>query len=150
MGVLASISFVCSVYVEGNLCASKRPRHHQRELFSPERAAVRSDPLFHDHVRTCIAQRGRPPRCVLKEERLLRAGNKVRARNPTWHHVRRLVARARRGAEDRTVDIGMPEPKSERELSTRRGTEHRGAFRCQRWPNISLRLPATSVWLSAN
>ena len=42
-------------YVEGHLCASKRPRHHQRELFSPERAAVRSGPLFHDHVRTCIA-----------------------------------------------------------------------------------------------
>src|SRR5690348_15324795 len=41
-------------HVEGNLFASKRPRHHQRELFSPERAAVRSDPLFHDNVRTCI------------------------------------------------------------------------------------------------
>ncbi len=77
-------------YVEGNLFAFKRPRHHQRELFSPERAAVRSGPLFHDNVRTCIAQRGRPPRRVLKEERLLRAGNKVRARNPIRHHLSRF------------------------------------------------------------
>jgi len=32
---------------------SKRPRHHQRELFSPERVAVRSDTLGHDDVRAC-------------------------------------------------------------------------------------------------
>ena len=94
---------------------------------------MRSGPLFHDNVRTCLAQRGRPPRRILKEERLLRAGNKVRARNPTRHHLSRFVARTRRGAEDRTVDVGMPEPKSERELSTRRGTEHRGAFSGQRY-----------------
>ena len=36
---------------------SKRPRHHQRELFAPERTAVRPGPLRHHNVRTRIAQR---------------------------------------------------------------------------------------------
>ena len=70
----------------------KRPRHHQRELFSPERVAVRSDALGHDDVRACTAQRGRPPRRVLEEERLQRAGDEVRARKRTRHHGRRSVA----------------------------------------------------------
>jgi hypothetical protein len=51
--------------------ASTRQRHHQRKLFSPERAAVRPDPLGHHDIRTCIAQRIRPPGRVLEEERLL-------------------------------------------------------------------------------
>jgi hypothetical protein len=56
---------------------SKRPRHHERELFTPECTAVRSDPLRHDNVRTRIAQRDRPPRRVIEEKRLQRAGNEV-------------------------------------------------------------------------
>src|SRR5205814_8773587 len=97
----------------------KRPRHHLRELFSPERVAVRSDPVGHHDVRTCIAQRGRPSGRILVEERLQCAGHKVRARKRAGHHVRRSVTRARRGAEDRTVDVRMPKPDGERKLSTR-------------------------------
>jgi hypothetical protein len=59
--------------------ASKRPRHHQRELSLPQRGAVRRDPLAHDDVRTCIAQRGRPPGRVVEEERLQRAGDEISA-----------------------------------------------------------------------
>jgi len=50
--------------------SSKRLRHHQGELFLPERIAVRPGTLLHDNVRTCIAQRVRPPSSVLEEERL--------------------------------------------------------------------------------
>jgi hypothetical protein len=38
---------------------------------------VRSSSLIHDDIRTCIAQRVRPPPCVPKEERLLCAGEIV-------------------------------------------------------------------------
>ena len=48
------------------------------------------------------------------------------------HHARRFVTAARRGAEDRTVDVRMPKPEGERQLSTRRDAEHRGAFGGQR------------------
>jgi len=57
---IISLTIVLSLIRRRELFASKRPRHHQRELFSPERAAVRSGPLFHDNVRTYIAQT-RPP-----------------------------------------------------------------------------------------
>ena len=36
---------------------SKRPRHHERELFLPECVAVRSDPLGHNDLRICVAER---------------------------------------------------------------------------------------------
>ncbi len=109
--------------------SSKRPRHHQREPFLPEPAAVRPDPLLHDNVPTRSAQSSRPPGCVQEEERLLRAWDKVRARNQTPHLARRSIARSRRRAEDRSVDVRMPKSNGERQLSTRRVTEHRGANR---------------------
>src|SRR5205085_11288450 len=107
---------------------SERPRHHQRELFLPERVAVRPDALSYEDVRTCIAQRVRPPGRVLEEERLQRAGDEVHARDRARHHLWRSEACARRGGEDRAVDVRMPNADGERELSTRRDTEHRGAF----------------------
>ena len=55
--------------------------------------AVRRDPLAHHDVRTCIAQRDRPPGRVVEEERLQRAGDEVHARNRTRHHAGRLVTR---------------------------------------------------------
>jgi len=119
--------------------ASKRPRHHQRELFSPKRVAVRPDPLGHDNVRTCIAQRVRPPGRVLEEERLLHASDEVRARKRARHHRRRSVPCARRRAKDRAVDVGMAKPHGERELSTRRDTEHRGSVVRQRDVEARLR-----------
>ena len=57
--------------------APERPRHHQRELFSPERVAVRPGPFGHDNVGTGVAQRDRPAGRVLEEERLERAGDEV-------------------------------------------------------------------------
>src|SRR5262249_55408278 len=74
------------------------PRHHQRELFSPECPTVRPSSLLHDDIRTCIPQRVRPPPCVPEEERLLCASDKVCARKRTTHNARRLVTAARRGA----------------------------------------------------
>ena len=85
-----------------------------------------------EYIRACIAQRDRPSGRVVEEEGLQRAGDEVHARNRTRHHASRLVARSRRAGEDRTVDVRMPKPKGERELSTRRDTEHRGAFGGQR------------------
>src|SRR6516164_1489884 len=130
--------------MEWDASRSKCPRHHQRELVAPERAAVRPDPLRHDNVRTRLAQRDRPPRRVLQEKRLQRAGNQVRARNRIRHHARRSVTRARRGAEDRTVDVRMPKPDRERQLPTRRYTEHRGTFGWQRYPESGPR-PSADV-----
>src|ERR1700677_2370725 len=108
------------------------PRHHQRELFSPEWATVRSSSPMHNDIRTCIAQRVCPPSCVLEEERLLCASHEVCARKRTRHNARRLVTTARRGAEDRTVDIWMPKPKSQGQLSTCRHAEHCSTFNGQR------------------
>ena len=108
--------------------SSKRPRRHQRELFSPERVAVRSDALGHDDVRACTPQCGRPPRRVLEKEGLQRAGNEICARKRTRHHGRRSIATARRCAEDRTVDVRVSKPHGERQLSARRHAEHRGAL----------------------
>jgi len=127
-----------------NASRSKRPRHHERELLAPERTAVRPGPLRHHNVRTRIAQRDCPPGRVLKEERLQRARNEVRARNRTRHHPRRTVPRARRGAEDRTIDVRMPKPNRERQLPTRRDAEHRGAIGGQRDPESRPR-PAADV-----
>ncbi len=104
--------------------SSERPRHHQRELFSPEFAPVRPSSLIHDDIRTCIAQRVRPPPCVPEEERLPCASDKICARKWDRHNARRLVTAARRGAEDRAVHMWMPKPKSEGQLSTRRATWH--------------------------
>ncbi len=89
-------------------------------------ATVRPSLLIHDDIRICIAQRVRPPPCVLEEERLLCASDKVCAWKRTRHYARRLVTAAGRGAEDRTVDMWMPKPKSEGQLSTRRDAQHRG------------------------
>ena len=108
------------------------PRHHQRELFSPECATVRPGSLIHDDIRMCVAQRVRPPPCVRQKERLLCASNKVCARKRTRHKARRLVTAARRGAEDRTVDMWMPKPESEGQFSACRDAEHRGTLRGQR------------------
>jgi hypothetical protein len=77
-----------------NASSSECPRHHQRKLFSPEYATVRTSPLIHGDIRICIAQRVRPPPCVLEEERLLCAGDKVCARKRTRHNARRLVTAA--------------------------------------------------------
>src|SRR5580698_2879685 len=76
--------------------SSKCPRHHQREFFLPERATVRPISLIHDDIRMCTAQCVRPPPCVLQEERLLCASDKVYARKRNRHNSRRLVATARR------------------------------------------------------
>src|SRR6185312_8000434 len=110
----------------------KRPRHHTRKLFSPECVAVRSDPLRHDDVRTCVAQRGCPPPRVLEEERLQGACDKICTRHRSRQSFRWAVTRAWRGAEDCTVDVRMANPKGEREFPTRRDTEHRGALGGQR------------------
>src|ERR1700744_2304789 len=81
------------------------PRNHQRELFLPKYTTVRSNSLFHDGVRTCTAQRFRRYPCVIEEERLLCASDKVCARKLTRHKTRRPVTAARRGGEDRNVDM---------------------------------------------
>src|SRR6516162_9098053 len=124
--------------------SSECPRHHQRELFSPECATVRSSSLIHEYIRICIAQCVRPPPCVLKEERLLFAGDKVCARKRARHNAGRLVNPPGEGAEDRTVDIWMPKPKSEGQLSTRRDAEHCGMFSAQRHAKLRLR-PSANV-----
>src|SRR5215469_9501088 len=118
--------------------SSECPSHHQRELFSPECATVRPSSLIHEYIRICIAQRVSPPPCVLQEERLLCASDKVCARKRTRHNSRRLVAAARRGAKDRTIDAWVPKPKREGQLSTRRGAEHSGTFRGQRHTKTQL------------
>ncbi len=115
-----------------------------RELFAPECAAVRPGSLRHNDVRVRIAQRVRPPPCVFKKERLLCAGNEVRARKRTRHRVRRLVTAARRGAEDGAVNIRMPKPDSERQFSARRDAEHRGTLSGQRHAKPRLR-PSANV-----
>src|SRR6202161_4576958 len=122
---IGRISLSCAI-------ASECPRHHRRELFSPECATVRSGSLIHDDIRTCIAQRIGPPPRVSEEERLLCATDKVCARKRTRHNARRLVTAARRSAQDRTVDMWMPNPKSEGQLSPRRDAEHCGTFSAQR------------------
>src|ERR1051326_509602 len=124
--------------------SSECPRHHQRELFSPECATVRPRTLIHDDICICIAQRVRPPPCVLQEERLLCASDKVCARKRTRHDAWRLVTAARRGAQDRTVDLWMPKPKSEGQLSNRRDAEHRGTLSGQRHAKPRLR-PSANV-----
>src|SRR5580658_9968943 len=88
----------------------ERPRHHHGELLLPERIAVRPGPLSHDNIRAGIAQRAGPPGRVLEEEGLLRSGDEVRARDQVRQHGRRPVTPARRGTEDRTVDVRVPEP----------------------------------------
>lgn len=93
---------------------SKRPRRHQRELFLPECTAVRSDPFGHDDVHTRIAQRIRPPGGILVEEGLQRASDQVGPRHSARKIFSWSVASARRGAEDRTVDLRMSEPEGER------------------------------------
>ena len=57
--------------------AFKCPGDHQRELLSPELAAVRPVPLCHDNVGTCTAQRVCPSHRILEEELLLRAAHEV-------------------------------------------------------------------------
>jgi hypothetical protein len=74
---------------------------------------VRPSSLIHDDIRAGIAQRIRPPPCILKEKWLLCASEKVCARKRTRHNARRLVTAARRGTEDRTVDMWMPKPESQ-------------------------------------
>src|SRR3984957_7508015 len=125
--------------------SSKYPRHHQWEFFLPERATMRPISLIHDDIRMCTAQCVRPPSCVLEEERLLGASDKVCARKRPRHNPRRPVAAARRGAKDRTIDAWMPKPNREGQLSTRRGAEHRGTFRGQRHTKPQLR-PSASVF----
>ena len=44
------------------------------------------------------------------------------------HNATRLVTAARRGAEDRAVDVWMAKPNGEGQLPTRRDAEHRRAF----------------------
>src|SRR5262249_15782220 len=64
-----------------------------------------------------------PPRRVLEEERLLPAGDEVGARDRARHRIRRSIPAARRGAEDRAVDIRVPEAQGEGELATRRDAQ---------------------------
>lgn len=45
--------------------SSECPRHHKRELFSPECATVRPSSLIHDDIRVCVAQRVCPSPCIL-------------------------------------------------------------------------------------
>src|SRR5579872_4761396 len=90
--------------------SSERPCHHQRELFSPECAAMRPGSLIHDDIRTGVAQGVRPPSGVLEEERLLPAGDEVCARKWTRHDAGWPITAARRGAKDRTVDMWIPKP----------------------------------------
>jgi hypothetical protein len=93
--------------------SSECPRHHQREFFSPKCSTVQSSSLIHDDIRTCIAQRVRPPLCVPDEERLLCTSDKVGARKRTRHNARRLITAARRGAEACTRSREASEPSSE-------------------------------------
>ena len=123
--------------VHGGRSASKRPGHHQRELSSPQRVAVRRDPLAHDDVRTCTAQRDRPPGRVLEEERLQRAGDEVHARNRTRHHARRSVTRRparrrrphrrRRDAEAQGRARALPPPRHRTPRCVRRAARPRNA-----------------------
>jgi hypothetical protein len=124
--------------------SSKCPRHHQREFFLPERATMRPISLIHDDIRMCAAQCVRPSSCVPEEERLLRASDKVCARERTRHNSWRPVAAARRSAKDRTKDAWMPKTNREGQLSTRRGAEHCGTFRGQRHTKPQLR-PSANV-----
>ena len=80
---------------------------------------MRSDPLGHDDVRISIAQRICPPNGVLQKERLLGAGDEIRARDQARNNCRRTVTRAGRGTEDRTVQVRMTNPYGEREFCTR-------------------------------
>lgn len=94
----------------------------------PERITVRSDTLGHHYFGTGIAECGRPLGGVVVEERLQGARDEVYARERTRHDARRLVGAARRGAEDRAVDVWMPKSDGESQLPARRDTEHRRAF----------------------
>ena len=105
---------------------------------------MRPGSLIHADIRICIAQRVRPPLCVFEEERFLYASDKVCARERTRHNVGRLVTAARRGAEDRAVDMWMPKPQSEGQLSTRRDAENCRAFSAQRHAKPRLR-PSANV-----
>lgn len=124
--------------------APERPCHHQRELFSPERAAVLSVSLDHGNVRVCIAQRIRPPRRVVEEELFLPARHEVDAGKRTRQYRRRLVAGAGRGTEDRAIDVRMAKPQGERELTAERRTPHASALGGQRDSETRLN-PSTHV-----
>src|SRR6201992_3549663 len=91
----------------------QRPGHHQSELVAPEPVAVRTDALSANDVGARVAQRVRPPDRVVAEERFPRAGDEVGAGEASWQHDGWLVARSRRGAEDRAVDVWMPQPEGE-------------------------------------
>jgi hypothetical protein len=110
--------------------ASERPRHHQPELLSPERVAVRPGPLGHDNVRSCVARCVRPHRVAFSRKN----GSCMPATSYARGIVlgisgRRPVSCARRRAGDCAVDIGMAKPHGERRLSTRGDTEDRGSGR---------------------
>ncbi len=57
----------------------------------PEGGAVRSGALMHDDIRTCIAQRARPPRGIREEEWLLCVGDKLCSGKRPPHSAMRLV-----------------------------------------------------------
>src|SRR5690349_6359083 len=105
---------------------------------------MRPIPLLHDDIRMCSAQCIRPPSCVLEEERLLCASDKVSARKRTRHYSGWPVATAGRGAKDRAIDAWMPKPKREGQFSTRRSAEHGGTFEGQRQTKPQLR-PSANV-----
>ncbi len=105
---------------------------------------VRPSSLVHDNIRTRVTQRVRPPSSVRQEERLLRASDKVYARERTRHNGRRLVTAARRGAEHRTVDMWMAKPKSEGQLPARRDAKHRSPFTGKRHAKPRLR-PSSNI-----
>ncbi len=117
----------------------KCPLQHQRELFPPECSTVRSDPLMHDDIRSCIAERFRPLRCVFQKERLLNAGDKVRPWKWARHNRWWPVAGARRSAEDCAVNPWMTKPKSEGQLSASRDAHNGGTFHGQRYAKPRLR-----------
>ena len=93
---------------------------------------MRPRPLVHDDIPACIAQRDRPSSCVVEEEWLLHAGDKICARERTRYDARRLVTAARRSAKDHAINIWMPKSESEGKLSTRRYAQHCSTFSGQR------------------
>ena len=103
---------------------------------------MRSISLFHDHVRTGMTQRFGPYHCIVKKERLVCARHEVDAWKLIGHTARRFIAASRRCAEHHTVGLGMAQPESKRQLSTRRDTQHCGAFSGQR--HAEFRLHPTS------
>ncbi len=100
------------------------------------RTRHRATQLARSRLHLHLYRAARPPTSLRSQGRTAPGANdKEGTRKRTRHNTRRLVTAARRGAEDRTIDIWMPKPKSEGQLSTRRDAEHCGTFSRGATPN---------------